>query len=189
METKREIRKLSLSRRRAIPKKERDYYSSIITEYVIKHPFFIHAQEVYCYASYKEEVSTVQILENARKAGKRTALPKINGNGRMCFYYVTDTDKLYLNQYGIFEPGGSSEKAEATDKNVLVIIPGAAFDRSGRRIGYGGGYYDRFLKAHPAYHTLGIAFDIQCFDRIPDEQHDIRLKTIITEKGELDLCS
>ena len=87
--------------------------------------------------------------------------------------------ELSEGYYWISEPPA---ERQAAGSNVLVIMPGVAFDRRGGRIGYGKGFYDSYLGKHPEYRRIALAYEIQCLDLIPSEEHDIRPECIITEK-------
>ncbi len=97
----------------------------------------------------------------------------------MSFYLVESEKELVRGAFGILEPTGESERAPGDDG--LVIIPGIAFDKHYNRIGYGKGYYDRYLSAHPNLFKLALAFDIQLVDKIPAEECDCRMDMIFTE--------
>lgn len=177
METKKEIRKHFLSVRASLMPKEREEKSRMITGKVISHPLFKQSETICCYLDYKSEVHTRGIIEAAWNLGKRVAAPRIE-NGEMEFYYMDDFLHLQTNVYGIDEP---TSKERVDCKDALVILPGVAFDRVCHRIGYGGGYYDRYLSLHPTYRRMAISFAVQCADEIPHEMHDLKPEIIITE--------
>ena len=150
----------------------------IIVEKLISHPLFVMADEIYCYADCKGEVYTSDIFITAWKLGKKTAAPRIE-NGKMEFYYIERFDDLDLGTYGIPEPI-TNEKASG--KNVLVIMPGVAFDANRNRIGFGKGFYDKYLEKHADYRRIALAFSLQMVENIPADTHDIRPEVIITEE-------
>lgn len=178
MESKKDIRKSVLEKRNLITDKEWEEKSRHICEKVVTHPFFLEANAIYCYVDYRREVGTRAIIEQAWKSGKKIAVPKVNGD-TMDFYYIESFDGLQEGFRGIPEP---LPKHLACDENVLVIMPGAAFDRKCNRIGYGKGYYDKYLSTHPHYRTLAIAFELQMIDAIPADAYDICPNIIITEE-------
>jgi len=178
MESKKDIRKHVLERRNCIPDKEWEDKSRLICEKVVTHPFFLLADAIYCYADYHGEVATRQIMEYAWKIGKKVATPKVLGDV-MEFYYIQSFDDLEEGYKGIPEP---KQMNLALDEKALLIMPGAAFDRFGNRIGYGKGYYDKYLKAYPNHKTIAIAFELQMVETIPAEVHDICPDIIITEE-------
>ena len=114
--------------------------TNTITETVINHPLFLEATDIYCYANYNGETGTLAIMEEAWKLGKSVWFPRVEG-GEMNFYLVEQKEDLRPGAYGILEPTGEY-KADGYDG--LLIMPGVAFDEECHRIGYGGGFYDRF---------------------------------------------
>lgn len=106
------------------------------------------------------------------------AVPKVEGKD-MLFYRLTDFGQLKPGYFGIPEP----EEGEIVSwEDALMIMPGVAFDRSGHRVGYGGGFYDRFLEKHPGIKRVAVAFDFQMFPAVPSEPTDISPEIIVTEK-------
>lgn len=178
MESKKDIRKRVLTERNLISKEEWTENSNRIYEKVAAHPFFLDAEEIYCYIDFRNEVGTRKIVETAWKLGKRTAVPKIMGSF-MEFFYIRNWDELSPGNWGILEP---EKENQALGSNVLVIIPGAVFDKAKHRIGYGKGYYDQYLTKHPDYQTMALAFELQMLENIPADAHDICPKIIVTEE-------
>ncbi len=184
METKQDIRKQMLCARDRLTESERETYSDRITRRVVSHPLFEQAEEIWCYVSFQTEVCTDQILRAARKAGKKTAVPKVTGKRKMEFYYIESLDDLKPGAFGILEPKESAKAAYCCrrENDILILVPGVSFDLSGRRIGYGGGFYDAYLQKAGEVHTIGLAFEVQMTDQIPAEAHDIRMEYVMTEK-------
>jgi len=179
MESKKDIRKSVLEIRNRITDKKWEEKSRLIYEKVVTHPFFLEADAIYCYVDYRREVGTRDIIEHAWKLSKKVATPKVNGD-EMNFYYIQSFEDLQEGFKGILEP---KQTYPANDENVLVIMPGAVFDKKCNRIGYGKGYYDKYLHAHPHYKTIAIAFELQMVDKIPAEAYDICPNMIITEEN------
>lgn len=182
IEKKEQIRKQALRRRKELPEAMRIAYSRKIAEQLLKHPLFLCAEEIYCYIPYREEVLTWEIIQTAWKCGKKVAVPKVLGDQDMEFYYIRSVEELFSGYCNISEPSGNPEDL-ARGRNVLVILPGAVFDVTGNRLGYGKGFYDTYLKKHPEYHRIGIAFSVQCTEQIPVEEHDIPAEFVFTERG------
>ncbi len=191
LETKKEIRNLILKKRALLTEEERKNGSSVITDKITSHPLFVWADEIFCYVSYGTEVSTHELIRRSWDTGKKVAVPKVQGKHKMSFFYIDSFEKLHPGTMGILEPVEETEPADEsfevgvqtdTKRRVLVIMPGTAFDRQGNRIGYGGGFYDVYLKQHPDYQRIAAAFQIQITDEIPIEAHDIRPDYVITEK-------
>ena len=134
------------------------------------------AKTIYGYLPYNQEVRTVPMLERALKDGKRVAVPKVYGD-TMKFIYLEDLSQVAKNEMGIPEPVADGPVAD--DETALVLMPGVAFDRAGHRIGYGGGYYDKFLAAEPHHPTLALCYDFQMLTHLDTEEFDIPVDQVI----------
>lgn len=134
------------------------------------------AKTIYGYMPYNQEVRTVPMLERALKDGKRVAVPKVYGD-TMKFIYLEDLSQVAKNEMGIPEPVADGPVAD--DETALVLMPGVAFDRAGHRIGYGGGYYDKFLAAEPHHPTLALCYDFQMLTHLDTEEFDIPVDQVI----------
>tara|TARA_B100000959_G_C14724742_1_gene518424 strand:- start:175 stop:723 length:549 start_codon:yes stop_codon:yes gene_type:complete len=130
------------------------------------------------------EVDTIKLFEVLEGAGRfSTSLPIISHNGTMQFVKWKLHDPLQVNSYGFLEP----TKQKKTIFPDLFVVPLLAYDKFHNRLGYGKGYYDRFLKKHAKKKknvlTIGLAFSFQKYKKIPTSKHDIKLDYILTEKG------
>jgi len=129
------------------------------------------------------EVNILDFLCQANKMNFKVGLPVIKRDHKMDFKYWIPNEPLYVNNYGILEP----KKQNITFKPDIILVPLIAFDKSLNRIGYGKGYYDRFLKKHAKKKknilTIGLAFSFQKYKKIPTSKHDVKLDYILTEKG------
>lgn len=134
------------------------------------------ARTIYGYLPYNQEVRTVPMLEHALKDGKKVAVPKVYGE-EMKFIYLDDLSKVEKGYAGIPEP--IADEPVADDKTALVLMPGLAFDREGHRIGYGGGFYDKFLSAEPNHPTLALCYDFQMQQQLETEEFDIPVDTVL----------
>lgn len=141
------------------------------------HPLYQAATAIYGYLSFNQEVRTAPILRRAQRDGKRVAVPKIE-NGVMRFFWLDDLDAVAPGFYGIPEPGEGARVAE--DEDALILMPGLAFDGRGYRVGYGGGYYDRYLARHPDHPTLALCYDFQIVEEVPVDEHDIPVQLMLT---------
>lgn len=178
MDSKKDIRRRVLEKRNCISDKEWEDKSRLICKKVVTHPFFLQADVIYCYVDYRREVGTREIIELAWMLEKKVAVPKVLGE-EMEFYYIQSFEDLEEGYKGIYEP---KQTDLAHDKNMLVIMPGAAFDRCCNRIGYGKGYYDKYLQIHPYHKTIALAFELQMVDVIPTEVYDVCPDIILTEE-------
>lgn len=167
---KAEVRALIRCRKQSITAEDLAEKSRILTKQFLETDAYRNAKTLYGYISYNREVCTAAILEQAMKDGKRVAIPKCYGK-QMLFRYVTDLNRVEYRSFGLPEP--YDDEPLAQDPEALVLMPGLAFDRAGRRIGYGGGYYDRFLELEPNHPTIALCFDFQLLDHLDTDPFDI----------------
>lgn len=142
-------------------------------------PQFAAAASVMCFASFRGEVNTWPLMEAILTEGKTLSLPRITEHGLMQAQQITDIAALTRQDYDIFAPPAESPLIEPARLD-LVIVPGLAFDAAGWRLGRGGGYYDRFLAATPAY-KLALCYELQLLPELPHAPHDIRMDAVLTE--------
>lgn len=180
METKKAIRDKIKQKRAALSLEEQQAKSHQIFCALTSHPLYKSAEDIYCYVSFDGEVDTKNLVESSLKMGKKVAVPKILVNNVMEFYYINSTRELTEGHYGILEPRPVNK---APGICALVVMPGVAFDKSGGRIGYGKGYYDAYLKHHPSLRRIALAFEFQCMESLPREEHDVAPEFLVTEKG------
>ncbi len=190
MKSKVELRKEILQIRDALSQEERQKKSRQIVEKVIAYKSFREADKILLFASHKSEVDTTEIFATAHQMKKKVYFPKVIQK-EMEFYQVHHEKELLEGYRGIREPEIDETKKfipQSEDK-VVVIMPGAVFDTERNRIGYGGGYYDKFLRYIEEKITQGnlckiaVAFDCQLIEKgkIPKEKHDIRPDYVLTE--------
>lgn len=184
---KEDIRKKVLELRCAIEVQQRMIAEERIRRRLFDTEFYRTVSSVYCYISVRDEVDTWKIIEASLQSGKRVALPKVIGKRKMDFFFINAPGDLVPGAWSIPEPGPSCARAPQPGEGALVIMPGVAFDRWGRRIGYGGGYYDAYLSENRLCKKAALAFSLQCVEELPEEEHDVRPEYIITEK-ELIIC-
>ena len=177
METKKDIRRSALARRNQLAQLEWVNSSELIYQKLIKNNRYIHEDVIYCYVDYCNEVGTTKIIEHAWSMNKKVAVPRVLDD-EMSFYYISSFDDLEEGFRGILEPKKSCE--EAFEKG-LVIMPGAAFDRTCNRIGYGKGYYDKYFSKYPDLCKIAIAFSLQIVSEIQADKFDVKADCVITE--------
>ncbi len=148
---------------------------------------FSEAELVLTYVSIGPEVSTRELITYALECGKRVAVPKCESGGIMHFHEIKSLDDLTDGRFDIPEPCEGCLAAEITE-NTVCIVPGMAFTPDGNRLGYGGGFYDRFLSANKGIYTIALGYDELITPALHCEEHDIRVNAIITEKR-LVVCS
>lgn len=182
---KKTIRKKILLNRDRISHALKAEKDSLIRQALCSLPEFINASTILFYASFRSEVDTQNIIKHELKAGKKLALPKVNKEGhRLMLYEVKDFRELQPGFMGIPEPFVPDERFISVDEIDLVIIPGAAFDHSGNRLGYGAGYYDFLLSGRKKKKMIiiALAYEEQIVDSIPQEEHDVKVDIIVTDK-------
>lgn len=150
--------------------------SQLLTQQFLTHPAYQNARSVYGYLSYNQEVRTDALLRQALQDGKRIAVPKVEGDG-MTFYWLEDPDRVATGYRGIPEPFGTEPVAD--DPDALVLMPGLAFDPAGHRIGYGGGFYDKFLASEP-HPTIALCYDFQLVPHLETEAFDIPVDIVLS---------
>lgn len=182
MERKSEIRKRVIEKRTQLSLEEKRIFDRIITGKVINHSWFLASEEVFCYVPIRGEVDTLPVLEAAWSAGKRVAVPKVLSKTEMEFYYIQSMNDLAPGTFGVLEP---LTNENASLEHALMVVPGSVFDMQKNRIGYGGGYYDRYLAAHPNHLTIGIAYSLQVVESLKPEITDIPVQLLLTEKFDL----
>lgn len=183
MEQRKAIRKQKLALRAALSPEERQSAGQVMAGLLFSCPVWKKAKEIFIYVSFREEADTLLILQTALAQGKKAAVPKVEGKRRMSFYYIDSTEELTPGYMGIPEPTGEKERKAIPGEYSLFIMPGAAFDATGARLGYGGGFYDTYLAEYPSVPRAALAYSVQIAEKIPSEAHDILVGLIITEKG------
>ena len=182
-ELKTSIRKDYLARRASLPPEEKARRDRKICQYILSSASFRYAETVLAYYPREHEIDILPVLREAIKMGKRVALPRCDGEHHMTYRFVSSLDGLTPGMYGIFEP---EESAPAFSENVghaaLCLVPGVVFDTRGYRIGYGGGYYDRFLHSFGGS-VAGVVYREFILPSLPFGRYDLALPVMITETG------
>lgn len=170
-----------------------DFAGDVISYKVMALEEYKNTNIVFIYADYNKEVKTNVIIEDALKTGKKVALPRVYchdvGTGEesskyMKFHYITSLNDLEKGYNGIREPKIELPVADTDTENALMIMPMVAFDDERNRVGYGGGFYDKYLNSHNFVCKIGIAFDEQKVESIDDkEEHDVKPDKIVTQKN------
>lgn len=167
--------------RASLSESSRQEYSSIITEKIISSDFYRNTDVIFTYVSFSTELDTKELIRYSLENGKKVAVPYcIPETSLMKFYYIESEQSLKKGSFGIYEP--VPEKCEeATEKSGIIIVPGLAFDCKGYRIGYGKGFYDRYL---PDFNgeKIGICYSDCMRKCVLHDTFDVRVNYIITEK-------
>ena len=217
MKTKKELRTQILQTRDALTEEQRHNYSAEITKTVLASEEYQNSETMLIYASFRSEVNTFPLIEQCLTDGKKVYVPKIEEvvqndearTKRMEFYEIFSMDELQNGFWGIPEPKAELERRfsmsegrahNLSEDKVLILFPGAVFDLGGSRIGYGGGFYDRYIRkleqeeipkgreneeSENRIYKIALAFECQLMEQgmIPVEPHDIRVDAIVTERG------
>ncbi len=186
MLNKKELSRQILEKRNELSREQQEEFSLDITEAVLHSSIWNHADSVLIYASFRSEVSTWKLIETGIAQGKGIYCPRIIDRTKHCmeFYELHSQGDLVEGSYGIYEPLEKEEMRYREQKESdLILLPGAVFDYAGNRIGYHGGYYDRYLEVHPHLIKAGLCYSLQLLQQIPAFVHDIPMNFIFTEKG------
>ena len=173
---KKELRRQIRELKRAMTSEQIDAASARLGELFLNCPQYKEAKTIYGYLPYNQEVRTVPMLEQAMRDGKRIAVPKCYGD-EMRFIYMDDLSKVEKGYANIPEP--IADDPVADDKTALVLMPGMAFTKDGKRMGYGGGFYDKFLAAEPDHPTVALCYDFQMVEDLPTEDYDIPVDCVL----------
>lgn len=173
---KKTLRRWIRAKKRAMTQPEMETRSARLAELFFQTEAYQNARTIYGYLSYNQEVRTVPILEQALRDGKQIAVPKVFGE-EMKFLLLEDLSLVETGYAGIPEP--MADGPVACDPTALVLMPGLAFDLQGHRIGYGGGFYDRFLAAEPNHPTVALCYDFQLLPALETDPHDIPVDLVL----------
>ena len=146
------------------------------------HEVYRRAGCLASYVSIANEVDTLILIDLALDSGKRVAVPVVKPNRTLIHREVRSRAELTPSSFGLLEPLCEVGAVVPPDAFDVVLVPGLAFDHAGNRVGFGAGYYDRFLLRAPAF-KIGLAYDFQLFDRLPAGPRDIPMDLIVTESG------
>ncbi|MBE6720520.1 MAG: 5-formyltetrahydrofolate cyclo-ligase [Ruminococcaceae bacterium] len=180
MQIKKDVRKNLLKTRSKVTSK--DEKSRKIFARLTELPEYIKARTVLCYVSVGDEAGTYDIINHSLSLGKKVAVPYcVDKCGNMEFYLINSDDELKEGMYGIPEPDINFNKRLEDFENSIIIVPGVAFNEKGYRLGYGGGYYDRYLcKFHGV--SVGLCYQEMLQSSFPVEENDIPVGILITDK-------
>lgn len=200
---KQSLRKDILRKRNALSTEEQQEKSRRILQRLFTLEEYRKAENILCYVSWRSEVQTQELIDLALAQGRKVYCPKVHVHNlekdmktvqenRMDFYRIMGLEELRPGFQGIREPQETAEGLFAGEENrgnTLMLLPGAVFDQdSFHRIGYGGGYYDRYLARcgrlieKGLLHTAAVAYELQLVKNLPAQEHDMRVGAIITEQ-------
>ncbi|WP_461205517.1 5-formyltetrahydrofolate cyclo-ligase [Clostridium sp. DL1XJH146] len=163
-----------------LSKEEKEKYDSIILKKLINSDIFKNSKIIFTYVSMQNEINTIDLIQNCFKNNKVVCVPKVNPKEKvMNAYQIKSLSELTEGHFGVLEPKeGNRIEPYKID---LAIFPGLAFDKEGYRIGYGGGYYDKYFSQNNiTARKIALAYEFQIMNDIPSEKHDIAVNCIIT---------
>ena len=178
---KSELRKQVLQEMKVIPQKQKNTMDRALTDRLLHHPFYREAKVIATYLSFPHEIQTQELIDQALRDGKKVLIPKTYPKGRMEFV-VYDPQQLAKTSFGLLEPQGDLEVVD-TSQVDLIHVPGLAFTTDGYRIGYGGGYYDRYLENF-AGQTMSTIYPCQ-IQNFNSEDHDVPVQEVLIYEGNL----
>lgn len=185
-ERKKQLREELAEKRNALAPREVKQRSGIISYHVLQSEEYNKASAVCVYQAFRNEVSCDDIIDKAYEDGKRVFVPVVDDDKKtMDFYEITTDTEWAEGSYGIKEPVITKDTGMLTEAdNVLIIMPGLAFDKDKHRIGYGGGYYDKYLLGNDEYTTMAVCYSFQIVnENLPCDDHDVMPDYIVTEDG------
>lgn len=176
------IRQSLLAKRRALSETQAEEKSRAIQSALLNLDYYKHSETIHCYISMdsNREVITDPIIENALANGKTVIVPRVENKGRLSHHFISGLDQLVENRWGVREPA-EDQQADPEDAD-MIIVPMTGGDRQKNRLGYGKGYYDRFLSGLNKPKKIGLLYDFTLkSEPLPVEDFDIRLDMLITE--------
>ncbi|MGL6187384.1 MAG: 5-formyltetrahydrofolate cyclo-ligase [Clostridium chrysemydis] len=182
---KRNIRK-SIIAKRDLKKEENSLKDSKIFKNLISLNSYKRAKKIFIYIGFGSEINTKSLIKIMLKEGKEVFVPKVLEE-EMIALKITSLNNLIESKFKILEPVGEKSDIDGEEFD-LIIMPGVAFDRSGNRIGYGKGYYDKYLKDIKSdIKKIALAYELQLIEEIETEEHDLKVDSIITENEIIDI--
>ena len=175
------IRKQMKQLRADMTRTERFEKSMQIFEQLITVPEFKRADRIYTYVSMDNEIDTIMLIDYSLSLEKRVFVPRVSGKD-MEFYEISDISELSPGYMGIYEPDINGREPDYS-RTGFMCMPGLAFDKSYNRIGYGGGFYDRYLSVENKLYKASLAYEAQLLESIPAQDGDVRPDMIVTEES------
>jgi 5-formyltetrahydrofolate cyclo-ligase len=182
------IRQDALGKRDSLDTATRTRKDKQIRGSLLDLPEFQRASVIFLFASFRSEVGTFPLIEETLRLGKRIILPRVDTkNKELRLYEIKDLSEVSPGYMAIPEPTVPEERERDINEVTLAVMPGAAFDHTGSRLGYGGGYYDKLLsRLRRRIPLIALAYEEQIVDALPSEPHDIKVHLIVTDKRVID---
>jgi 5-formyltetrahydrofolate cyclo-ligase len=186
-EFKSDLRRAMLSRRKSHAPANCYLSSRLIQSQALRLPPYLAAKAVALYSPIENEVDTAAILADALERKKQVLYPRIGDEDRPCFFEISSARELCPGRFGILEPAGAKYASLALLENLIIFVPGVAFDLRGHRLGRGGGWYDRLLKSLKSQALfVGLAYEFQLVERVATAKWDQDVHYVITEERVID---
>jgi 5-formyltetrahydrofolate cyclo-ligase len=186
-ESKQALRVAVLSQRHLLPTAKFQALSQSIQARVLGSSLYRFAQGIALYSAMQNEVSTDDIRDDALRIGKTVFFPRLGAGGSLVFVEIQSATDLAPGKFGIPEPNGEKLLAHYGDIELLIVVPGVAFDASGNRLGRGQGFYDRVLQSsRPRAIAVGLAYEFQVVKSVPVDSWDEKVRFIVTEDRLID---
>ena len=180
------LRDLVRKRRDGMPERERLHKSDEAWKRLVELPIFQMASTALFYISFGSELETSMMRTLSRELGMTVACPRSKpGDKSMHFHVLASDDDLSPGAYGILQPAAETSLVDL--KDTIMLVPGMVYDQQGHRLGFGSGYYDRWLKAEGrGLPTVGLGFHEQLVEHVPTEAHDVDMDWVVTDKETVD---
>jgi 5-formyltetrahydrofolate cyclo-ligase len=188
-EKKHSLRAAALTQRSLLPHSESLARSRLIQARVRQFPPYLRCRSVALYSPIQNEVETGEIRDHALAAGKNVFFPRLGSKDSLELIQVDAATDFSLGRFGILEPTGEKRLAGRGQQELVVFVPGVAFDLHGNRLGRGKGWYDRVIKELDGAILVALAYDFQIVDEVPAEEWDQRVHYVITERSVVDCRS
>ena len=186
-ESKQALRVAVLSQRQLLPTAKFEALSRTIQARVLGSSLYRFAQGVALYSAVQNEVSTDDIRDDALRNGKTVFFPRLAAGGSLVLVEIQSVMDLAPGRFGIPEPKAEKLRGDSGDIDVLIVVPGVAFDHSGNRLGRGQGFYDRVLQSSwPRAIAVGLAYEFQVVKSVPVDSWDEKVRFIVTEDRLID---
>lgn len=180
---KTQLRKTFKQKRNAIADVDRQQWNAQLYDRLTTQPFFLEVENLFIFVSFRTEIDTHAIIKRALLLEKNVFVPRTkDASGNMEAVQIESLEQLTTARMGLLEPELHLPPTAAPTFD-LILVPGLAFDRHGYRLGYGGGFYDKFLSKLPQHGlTFGLAYHVQLTNELPFDAHDQKLDGVVTEK-------
>jgi len=183
MTDKKELRRIYKKKRNSITGYELEILSNNAIANLINTQYYKDCFYVFVYINANNELITKDFIKKVWNDKKTVAVPVITKNAHeMLFVKIDSFDNLNKNKFGIYEPEIKDKNIIKSNENTLLIVPGLVFGKNKYRIGYGGGYYDKFINENKTLKNIGICFDFQIIEFVPNDENDMKLDLIISDK-------